>query len=390
MLFPFVFQNAEVSLVGGGGGRRETDQRHFYMGSDRKLVPSLENFDIRETNMEKKEEAVYCINLNQDSTCFCVGTNQGFKIFSVEPFSLISEQSIPGGVRFAQMLYRTNIVALVGTGQDTSYPTHKVCIYDDLTKKCIGEIKYSQAVLNVQMKRGLIIVLLLESVYMYEYTALQIVNKIETCPNPDAICAFCPNVVRSTFAVPNVSQGHIRIDFLDQINNHSTTLIPAHEGKLACLQFNQQGTILASASKNGTIIRLWVPNTGNLIRELRRGSNPARILSIAFHVHDSFLVCTSDHETLHLWILDSKFEKKKTSLFNLLPKFVPTKYLQSQWSSYQFNVSNGLTRVICTSSPNIIYLVAKQEMQKITFDILQPLQLQECPFEVHSFVNIAK
>lgn len=334
---------------------------------------------------DSKDLTVSCVNLNQDSTCICVGTNQGFRIFHLDPFKLISERKIPGGISFCQMLFRTNIVCFVGTGDNKSYPNFKVFVFDDDKQKCIGELNYSFPVLSVQMKRGMIIVLLSDAVYMYEWTALKLIHKIETIANPAAICALRTSE-DSLFAVPNITVGHIRVEFLDQLGYRSPKLIPAHISKISCLQFNHQGTVLASTSQRGTVIRLFNPRSGQLIREVRRGSDPANISSLSFHLFGLYLVCTSDKGTLHLWLLEepSGREKNKTAFIQqLLPP-----YFQSQWSTYQYPTST-YTRALCTHDPSAIYLVDQQkgEVQKISFDTHEHLPLIDCQYETFSLVT---
>jgi len=53
--------------------------------------------------------------------------------------------------------------------------------------------------------------------------------------------------------------------------------INAHQGELACLAVNQQGTMIATASSKGTLIRVWDTVRKLLIVELRRGSDPATL-----------------------------------------------------------------------------------------------------------------
>jgi len=53
--------------------------------------------------------------------------------------------------------------------------------------------------------------------------------------------------------------------------------INAHQGELACLAVNQQGTMVATASCKGTLIRVWDTSRRIQLVELRRGSDPATL-----------------------------------------------------------------------------------------------------------------
>lgn len=82
-----------------------------------------------------------------------------------------------------------------------------------------------------------------------------------------------------------------------------TNIVQAHKSALACLALNPSGTLMATASDKGTVIRVFgVPN-GDKIAQFRRGTYPARIYSIAFNAVSSLLGVTSDSDTVHIFKL---------------------------------------------------------------------------------------
>lgn len=60
--------------------------------------------------------------------------------------------------------------------------------------------------------------------------------------------------------------------------------INAHTSELVCLAINQKGTMIATASKQGTLIRVFDTTKRCLLRELRRGSDPAFIYWYVFWI----------------------------------------------------------------------------------------------------------
>jgi len=51
------------------------------------------------------------------------------------------------------MLYRSNIVALVGGGKSPKYGLNKVILWDDHESKILNELRFSNNVKNVKLKK---------------------------------------------------------------------------------------------------------------------------------------------------------------------------------------------------------------------------------------------
>ena len=65
-----------------------------------------------------------------------MGTQDGFRIYTVgtgNPEVLQHcEVNLNGGIAIAEMVNKTNIMALVGGGNSPKWPTNKLMIWDDL------------------------------------------------------------------------------------------------------------------------------------------------------------------------------------------------------------------------------------------------------------------
>lgn len=131
--------------------------------------------------------------------------------------------------------------------------------------------------------------------------------------------------------------------------------------------------MLATASEKGTIIRLFNPHSGELLGELRRGSDKAELYCIAIDAKTKWLGCTSDKGTVHIFSIsklgltnegiangeESKSgaePKNSKHVFKFMKKI--SKYFDSEWSFAKFRVSES--RAICSfdKEENLIVLSA--------------------------------
>ena len=96
-----------------------------------------------------------------------------------------------------------------------------------------------------------------------------------------------------------------------------------------------QGSMIASASVKGTLIRIWDSVRRVMLVELRRGSDQATLYCINFSLRDEWLCCSSDKGTVHVFaLLDYKLNKRSA----LAAIGVPGAYACSQWSLANFTV----------------------------------------------------
>lgn len=91
----------------------------------------------------------------------------------------------------------------------------------------------------------------------------------------------------------------------DALTLTTVNVIQAHKAPLAQLALNSTGTLLASASETGTVIRVWQVPGAEKVAQFRRGTYPARVCSLNFNLVSSLLAVASDSDTIHIYKLPS-------------------------------------------------------------------------------------
>mmetsp|Transcript_31665 Transcript_31665/g.102470 ORF Transcript_31665/g.102470 Transcript_31665/m.102470 type:complete len:376 (-) Transcript_31665:105-1232(-) len=346
------------------------------------------------------------VGFNQDNGCFACGTDSGFRIFNCDPFRQTYRRDFTnGGIGIVEMLFRCNILALVGGGRNPRYPPNKVMIWDDHQNRCIGELSFRSEVKAVRMSRERVVVVLEYRIYVYNFADLNLLHTIETISNPRGLCSLCADSRACVIACCGLQKGHVRAELFDITR---TTLISAHEASLSCIALNPDGTRLATASERGTLVRVWDTRSGQRLMELRRGAEPAAIQCMNFHADSSWLLVGSDHGTIHVFKLqegdadqapeltppvpattlaypsDTPDNPRSSLSFlgSLLPKSLVPTYIQSQWSFAQFRMpgsERALTRTICAFAPentnSFLVVSADGTFYKCGFD---PIRGGEC------------
>ena len=167
-------------------------------------------------NLQEREEhsnEMLHIGFNQDYGCFACGTNGGFRIYNCDPFKETFRRDFTsGGIGIVEMLFRCNILALVGGGQNPRYPPHKVMIWDDHQNRCIGELKFRSNVKAVKLRRDRVVVVLERKIYVYNFADLKLVDHIDTISNPLGLCALCPSPDNMVLACPGAERGTLHIE----------------------------------------------------------------------------------------------------------------------------------------------------------------------------------
>ncbi|KAA8533951.1 hypothetical protein F0562_031468 [Nyssa sinensis] len=351
---------------------------------------------------DSDEAELLSVSWNQDYGCFAAGTNRGFRIYNCDPFKETFRRDLKnGGFGIVEMLFRCNILALVGGKANSQYPPNKVIIWDDHQSRSIGEFSFRSEVRAVKLRRDRIVVVLEHKIYVYNFMDLKLLHQIETLANPRGLCCLSHHLNTSVLACPGLRRGQVRID---HFGLNMTKVINAHDSQIACLTLTMDGLLLATASTRGTLIRIFNTMDGTRLQEVRRGVDKADIYGIALSPNVQWLAVSSDKGTVHIFSLrvrvvgeDSSahssaaqnsalfYQNSSSALDALISpntganpssslsfmKGVLPKYFSSEWSFAQFHLPEYTQFIVAFGSLNTLIIVGMDgSFYKCSFDSL--------------------
>ncbi|KAG5549170.1 hypothetical protein RHGRI_014518 [Rhododendron griersonianum] len=332
--------------------------------------------------------ALLHLSFNQDSGCFAAGTDRGFRIYNCDPFREIFRREFDnngGGISVVQMLFRCNILALVGGGPEPQYPLNKVMIWDDHQGRCIGELSFRSEVKSVRLRRDRIVVVLAQKIFVYNFSDLKLLHQIETIANPKGLCELSHQSSLMVLVCPGLQKGQVRVE---HYASKRTKFIMAHDSRIVCCALTHDGRFLATTSSKGTLVRVFNTLDGSLLQEgsdevslgfnlfqnsygflgvavgkkVRRGADRADIYSLAFSSTAQWLAVSSDKGTVHVFSLkvdsgslgiERSRSAPESSLSNppahsslSFIKGVLPKYFSSEWSVAQFRLQEGSQYIV--------------------------------------------
>ena len=317
--------------------------------------------------MESLKTDILSTQFNQDGSCFIIITSNGFRIYNTEPYKNSFEKIIPEGVHLYEMLFRTNIMAIVKKDNKT-----KVLIIDINQPDPIMELNIKQNIIAMKLRRDKIIISCIDKIFIYSIESFEILDTIETSHNPKGTFGLSQSLENTLIAFPDKKEGNI---ILKNCEKDSIITIEAHEKKVEYISITTNGEFLASATQNGSVIRIFNTENGELLQELRKGIDKSEIKCISFSYNNRLMACSTNKGIVHVFSLDpafSKIVKKKDeigrqsekpkngvknrkSIFNGIPVLFGKDFFHGEFSFAQIKFKG--TDSVCVFGGEFLYIV---------------------------------
>ncbi|MCL7047543.1 hypothetical protein MKW94_007704 [Papaver nudicaule] len=269
---------------------------------------------------------ILCASFNQDYSGFSIGTKDGFKIFDSDSGRLCYDRAM-GAFNIVEMMFGSSLLAIVGAGEQPSLSPRRLCLFNTKTGAAARELNFLTSILAVRLNMKRLIVLLQDKTYIYDLNSLAILETIDTVPNPKGLCAFSPNLEGCYLAVPaSTIKGSVLLYNVMELQSHCE--IEAHRSPLAAIALSSNGLYIATASEQGTIIRVHLVTLATKSYSFRRGTYPSAIYSLSFGPPmqlPDILVATSSSGSVHVFSLAFMIKQRSKRSSSLLGSMIPNK-----------------------------------------------------------------
>lgn len=119
---------------------------------------------------------------SQDKKLLIIATNNGYRIYETQTFSLISSldsfQEMIGNISKASILYSSKLICFLPEDSNQFYNSKTIIFFDDSTRKNLGLINCKERIFNFFLTRYLIFLIVWNKIYVFELKTLKFIFKI--------------------------------------------------------------------------------------------------------------------------------------------------------------------------------------------------------------------
>uniref|UniRef100_A0A0D9WX94 Anaphase-promoting complex subunit 4 WD40 domain-containing protein n=1 Tax=Leersia perrieri TaxID=77586 RepID=A0A0D9WX94_9ORYZ len=223
------------------------------------------------------------------------------------------------------------------------------------------------------------------------------VKVVETAANPLGLAAVAQSASPFVMVSPHKMKGVLQIHRLGLAEEH--VCVRAHCSAVAAFALSDDGRLLATAGKKGTLVRIFNTSDGKLLQELRRGVDRADIYSIVFSTDSKWLAVSSNKGTVHVFHTNIELESSSKEsnqdateapaakaanqgYVSYMKGYFFPKYFKPQKSLAQFHLPEGkIYLVVFGTRPNTILIIGMDgRFYRCQFDPIEPGDMRQLEY----------
>lgn len=256
--------------------------------------------------MEGDKDIVLYYSLNQDQDWLAVGTKMGYRIYNLTNVKLVAQYD-NASVGIIEMLYSTNLLAIVGADNDNNvFSPKRLTIWNSNNSNSIWEISFPYRVTAVKINKQRLVICIKDKIHIYDLKDTRILESLVVKNNQLGRLVLSPNNSENCYLVytDSITKGTVKV--YDAWNLRQAATFDAHQSPILKMSMNFLGSKLVTTSCKGTIIRVFSLPKGQKLYTFKRGMANTMIYSLNFSRQGNYIVLSSENGTVHWFQLPNK------------------------------------------------------------------------------------
>ena len=208
------------------------------------------------------------------------------------------------------MLYKTNIILLVGLTEYSNFSPKRITIWTTLknTVLCISH-HFTSKIITAKINKQRMIIGEKNYLHIYETTTMNFLYSYVISDITLGNLILSRNSEKNNWFCYSTYKDEGMVNVYDAMNQKGIKVqIKAHKSPILKMSLNYEGDRLATCSCKGTIIRVFSLPKGDKLCTFKRGVSPAFIFCLNFSRNSEKLIATCDNGNLHLFDIKEEME----------------------------------------------------------------------------------
>ena len=247
------------------------------------------------------------IHFTDRAQSVCLSLPNGFTVLSLNSIKkkihrFFDNQEFGNSVT----IHDSDIILFTGLAGQPTFPDTSLCVFDESIGRVVLEISCNESIRNISMLQQMFAFSTKSEVRLYTFEPPVLYCQFRTFPNDFAPLDFIEKRKSFIVAFSGRQQGTLRIvNFDPSLRENQDIQISAHKSPISFIKLNSTGSLVATSSSLGTIIKVFNTKNGDLVGQFRRGSLAAEIRSIAFSPESELVAISSSKGTIHVFSISS-------------------------------------------------------------------------------------
>ncbi|QIW99904.1 hypothetical protein AMS68_005422 [Peltaster fructicola] len=259
--------------------------------------------NTRNAIQSSDQDTVLSIGWSHSRRRFAVGLSEGCRVFRADncltthhPRLATDEKAIADGGVGVASVFDDRYLAFAKGGRTPQGSPHIFVFWDATLGKQISVFDLHEPIVSIKLGSAFAAIVLKERTILLQYQQLIPLDGTISERQPTGGNEISKTIV----VVPAQSTGQIQII---PFPSGSKRVFRAHNTALRALALSDDSSLIATASIQGTLVRVFDTMTLDQIAEFRRGVDSSIVYSLAISRGNRWVACTSDKGTLHVFDL---------------------------------------------------------------------------------------